>query len=69
MVNRGLNRDSVTGALLSIYFFVKLFLPLVHILYYRGAYMSAHLLLNLLNEMGIKDKMRGLPSTFFSQRV
>ena len=24
--------------------------------------MSAHILLNLLNELGIRDKMRGLPS-------
>ena len=24
--------------------------------------MSAHVLLNLLNELGIRDKMRGLPS-------
>ena len=29
---------------------------------YRGSYMSAHVLLNLLNELGKKDKMRGLPS-------
>ena len=28
----------------------------------RGSYMSAHVLLNLLNEFGNKDKMRGLPS-------
>ena len=28
----------------------------------RGSYMSAHVLLNLLNELGKKDKMRGLPS-------
>ena len=26
--------------------------------------MSAHVLLNLLNELGISDKMRGLPSIF-----
>ena len=33
--------------------------------------MSAHVLLNLLNELGKKDKMRGLPSISisFSQRV
>ena len=38
---------------------------------YRGSYMSAHVLLNLLNELGKRDKMRGLPSIFisFSQRV
>ena len=29
---------------------------------YRGSYMSAHVLLNLLNELGKGDKMRGLPS-------
>ena len=28
----------------------------------RGSYMSAHVLLNLLNELGKSDKMRGLPS-------
>ena len=33
--------------------------------------MGAHVLLNLLNEFGKSDKMRGLPSIFFtfSQRV
>ena len=29
---------------------------------YRGSYMSAHILLNLLNELGKRNKMRGLPS-------
>ena len=28
----------------------------------RGSYMSNHVLLNLLNELGKRDKMRGLPS-------
>ena len=28
----------------------------------RGSYVSAHVLLNLLNELGKRDKMRGLPS-------
>ena len=27
-----------------------------------GSYMSAHVLLNLLNELGKRDKIRGLPS-------
>ena len=27
---------------------------------YRGSYMSAHVLLNLLNKLGERDKMRGL---------
>ena len=31
-------------------------------LIYRGSYMSARVLLNLLNELGKRDKMRGLPS-------
>ena len=29
---------------------------------HRGSYMSAHVLLNLLNELEKRDKMRGLPS-------
>ena len=29
---------------------------------YRGSYMSAHVLLNLLNELGKRVQMRGLPS-------
>ena len=29
---------------------------------YRGSHMSAHVLLNLLNELGKRDKMRGLRS-------
>ena len=28
----------------------------------RGSNMSAHVLLNLLNELGTRDKVRGLPS-------
>ena len=28
----------------------------------RGSYISAHVLLKLLNVLGKKDKMRGLPS-------
>ena len=31
--------------------------------------MSAHVLLNLLNELGKRDKMRGLHFISFSQRV
>ena len=41
----------------------------VHLIYYwlvsilyRGSYISAHVLLNSLNELGKRDKMRGLPS-------
>ena len=29
---------------------------------HRGSYMSAHILLNLLNELEKRDKMRGLPN-------
>ena len=29
---------------------------------YRGSYMSAHVLLNLLNKLGKRYQMRGLPS-------
>ena len=29
---------------------------------YRGSNTSAHVLLNLLNELGKRDKMQGLPS-------
>ena len=28
----------------------------------RGTYISAHVVFNLLNELGKRDKMRGLPS-------
>ena len=38
-----------------------LFSKLRHNLH-RGSNMSAHVLLNLLNELGKRDKMRGLPS-------
>ena len=38
--------------------------------FHRGYYMSAHVLLNLLNKLGKRDKMGGLPSIFsFSQQV
>ena len=29
---------------------------------YRGSYTSVHVSLNLLNELGKRDKMRGLPT-------
>ena len=35
---------------------------LYHQLIYRGSYMSAHVLLNLLNQLGKRDKMRDLSS-------
>ena len=39
---------------------MALFVTVVEI--YRGSYMSAHVLLILLNEFGKRDQMRGLPS-------
>ena len=36
---------------------------------HRGSYMSAHVLLNLLNELGKRDKMRGLPSILSLFRI
>ena len=33
-----------------------------HGLLHKDSYMIAHVLLNLLNELGKRDKMRGLPS-------
>ena len=36
--------------------------PLIIFFKYRGSYMSAHVLLNLLNKLGKRDQMRGLPS-------
>ena len=38
---------------------------------YRGSYMSAHVLLNFLNELGKRDKIRGLPAfcLFFATRL
>ena len=36
----------------------QIFLKVIH----RGSYMSAPVLLNLLNELRKRDKMRGLPS-------
>ena len=34
----------------------------IHCIFYRGSYISAYVLLNLLNELRKRDKMRGLPS-------
>ena len=35
----------------------------------RGSYMSTHILLNILNELGKNDKMRGLPSILLHFRI
>ena len=34
-----------------------------------GFYMSAHVLLNLLNDLGKSDKMRGLPSKVCTEKM
>ena len=47
------NKPEISGSSAAIKFGIKL---------HRGSYMSAHVLLNLLNELGKRDKMRGLPS-------
>ena len=44
-----------------IVFFTFVFNIITQVLY-RGSYMSAHVFLNLLNELGKRDKMRGLPN-------
>ena len=46
-------RSIMTGPRFTVLFFYSL---------NRGSYMSAHVLLDLLNELGKRDKMRGLPS-------
>ena len=37
-------------------------LSIYYVNMYRGVYLSAHVLFNLLNELGKRDKMRGLTS-------
>ena len=49
-----------THRVFSIITFTHLVLNVRDIVH-RGSYMSAHDLLNLLNELGKRDKMRGLP--------
>ena len=39
----------------------QIHLSVIHKDVYSGSYMSAHVSLNLLNELGKRDKMRGLP--------
>ena len=48
-----------------IYFTIQKCLILWWCTIYRASYMSAHVLLNLLNELGKRDKMRGLPSILY----
>ena len=55
-----------SGSLLDPFHILVHLTPLVVNLFYkqkhRGSYMSAHVLFDLLNELGKRDKMRGLPS-------
>ena len=51
----------LTPSLKCHHFFLK-----YYSIKHRGSYMSAHVLLNLLNELGKRDKMRGFT---FSQQV
>ena len=51
------------NALIGTGYSLKLLLKvLIEKMRHRGSYTSAHVLLNLLNELGKRDKMRGLPS-------
>ena len=57
-----------TGQLKLLYVYIPVWatiirqLRAVHCLLYRGSYMKAHVLLNLLNKLGKRDQMRGLLS-------
>ena len=51
--------------LLPLLFCFVFLLLLQDVLIHRGPYMSAHVLLNLLNKLGKRDKMRDLPSILF----
>ena len=46
----------------TVHFISRIVLSMTQPPPHRGSYMSAHVLLNLLNELGKRDKMRGLPS-------
>ena len=50
------------GILLALQYELQYLLFHVGLKLNTGSYMSAHVLLNLLNELGKRDKMRGLPS-------
>ena len=51
----------LTGSITNVYLLVTPVDKMTNI-FYRESYMSAHVLLNLLNELGKRDKMRGLSS-------
>ena len=45
-----------------VFLYITLATNITSIYVYRGSYTSAHVLLNLFNKLGKRDKMRGLPS-------
>ena len=61
-----LNDDNISTNTNTRFFFLALrasfFVSLLNV--HRGSYMSAHVLLNLSNQLGKRDEMRGLPSIF-----
>ena len=57
-----LNFDNSSDINFSCWFFLHLVFLGQGSERYRGSYMSAHVLLNLLNELGKSDKMWGLQS-------
>ena len=68
LVNIRRNSENITRVMALVLFFKKMSkgisidFTLAGYCMNRGSYISAHVLLNLLNELGKIDKMRGLPS-------
>ena len=60
LANSDVEKSSFQKSILQ--FYVRMGLQRQSYVKNRGSYMSAHLLLNLLNELGKRDKMRGLSS-------
>ena len=47
----------------NLLIYISTYVALAFCAVYRGSYMSAHVLLNLLNDLGKRDKMQGLRSS------
>ena len=67
VVSRSVNKNEYLiiarmNAFFDIIFYSSLNSKISFSALYRGSFMSADVLLNLLNELGKRDKMRGLPS-------
>ena len=58
---------AIRGVAAFPYVTKNLYVYLKQIVGNRGSYMSAHVLLNLLNELGKRDKMRGLLRNEFNK--